>query len=263
MPSRVIERWPNGEVGTAEVAALIAVALEQKRPLSLISLCDGEAQVLWAALGFQTFHCLASLGFPPEERGAVAHDLVAAVKRADIVCIPRSGPAARTPPFRDKLLAGLGLWGARPKADALIGDSLVCFYLAFDAWLWGLIEGRRILIVNNRADQVVNVLLAGEVPEGLRKYVAPGWIRVAEATPVLLEIGQAGSAKAIAESEKLAGQTDLVLVGAGARAAHLCVEIAERLAVPAIELGGVLRLLHEEYYPGGWDKVYGWYQEAG
>ncbi len=252
---------------TARVAQAIADALTRGRGLSVISLCDGEAQVLWAAKGLQTFHYLASHGFPSADRPQVALELVAAISTADIVCLPRSGPAATEPSFGPKLRAAMELWDARPKADALIGDSLVCFYLMFDAWLWGCLEDRRVLVVNDRADLVAQALTSKRLPYELQHYVPAAWVNVRSVRPVMLEIGLAGNEKALTEvAEAFSDATtapEIVLVGAGARAAHLCVTIAQKHQVPVVELGDVLRLMHEDYGRGRWDQVYEWYRKEG
>ena len=231
----------------------------------MVALCDGEAQTLWAGKGFQTFHYLSTLGFSYPDLPHVAAELAAAIRKADIVCVPRSGPAAQLPGYGPKLRAAMELWDAIPKPEALIGDSLATFYLMFDCWLLGLLENRRVLIINNQADKVATALMTKTVSPSIAILAPPPWIKVTDAIPVMLDGGQAGSAKALAEVAAIPPERkpDIDLVGAGARAAHLCVTTAEMLSIPVIELGDTLRLMHAPSVPGAWEKIKTWYEAEG
>jgi len=234
----------NEQADTARVASRLAQAIERKEPCSMISMADGEAAVLWAAKGFGEFHYLSAWGFSAEDRRGVAEQLAAAIPRCDIVCLPRSGPEASKPGMGPKLREALRLWDVKLKPEALIGDSLVSFYLLYDAWLWMLLENRKVLVVTNEADKVAAALMARIPPAGIDAYAGAGWWRAADAHPIMLEEGLAGSAKCLEQAANLPWKPDLCILGAGSRAAHLCVEIAEMHRIPVIELGSSMACFH-------------------
>ena len=247
---------------TARVAREIGQALLEKRPLSLVALCDGESATLWAGKGFQTFNYLAGFGIPGEEFVPAAEQLAAAIARADIICVPRH-TADKPNIYAAKLRESLELWNIELKPGALIGDAMVCWYLLFDMWLPGLLQGRRVLIVNNEADKVANALMTKDVPGELKDQWPADWIRVAGADAIMLENGLAGSAKALAEAEALPEKPDIALVGAGARASHLVVSIAEMYSIPVIELGAACLCLHQPTPKPTYDKLLTQYRSEG
>lgn len=233
---------------TARVAREVARALLEKRPLSLVALCDGESATLWAGKGFQTFNYLAGFGISGEEFVPAAEQLAAAIARADIICVP-GGKDGRNQ-YAPKLRESLELWKIHLKRYALIGDAMVCWYLLFDMWLPGLLQGRRVLIVNNEADKVAKALLTKTVPGELADQWPPDWIRVSGADAIMLEGGLAGSEKALREAAALETKPDIALVGAGARASHIVTSLAEMYAIPVIELGAACLCFHQP-----WDKA--------
>jgi len=252
--------FPNEQADTARVVRRLAQAIERKEPCSLISMADGEAAVLWAARGFGGFHYLSAWGFSAEDRQGVAEQLAAAIPKCDIVCLPRSGPMAKQPYMGPRLMEALHLWDIRPKPEALIGDSLVSFYLYFDCWLWSLMENRNVLIVTNEADKVVAALNGRQPPTGLAAYAGAGYWRHAEATGIMLGDGLAGSAQCLVDAGNLPGKPDLCLLGAGSRAAHLAVELAQMHEMPVIELGSAFAWLHTPSEPA---QLFTWYQAEG
>ena len=252
--------FPNEQADTARVVRRLAQAIERKEPCSLISMADGEAAVLWAARGFGEFHYLSTWGFSAEDRRGVAEQLAAAIPKCDIVCLPRSGPEAQKPGMGPRLMEALHLWDIRPKPEALIGDSLIEYYLMFDAWLWSLMENRKILVVTNEADKVVAALNGRQPPVGLATYAGAGYWRHAEATGIMLGDGLAGSAQCLVDAGNLPWKPDLCLLGAGSRAAHLCVGIAEMHEIPVIELGSLLTWFHTASEPA---QAFAWYQTQG
>jgi len=226
----------------------------------MISMADGEAAVLWAARGFSQFHYLSTWGFSTEDRRGVAEQLAAAIPKCDIVCLPRSGPAAKLPRMGPWLLEAMQLWDIRPKPEALIGDSLISFYIFFDGWLWGLMENRRVLVVTNEADKVVAALNGRQPPTGLAAYAGAGYWRHAEATGIMLGDGLAGSAQALVDAGNLPWKPDLCLLGAGSRAAHLAVALAQMHSMPVIELGSAFAWFHTPSEPA---QLFTWYQAEG
>jgi len=252
--------FPNEQADTARVVRRLAEAILHKEPCSLISMADGESALLWAAKGFGQFHYLSAWGFSAADRLGVAEQLAAAIPKCDIVCLPRSGPLAKRPDMGPKLMEALNLWGIQPKPEALIGDSLICFYLMFDGWLWSLMENRKVLVVTGEQEAVVAALNGRQPPTGLAGFAGPGFWRHADATGIFLTDGVAGSAKALEEAANLPWKPDLCLLGAGSRAAHLAVELSQMHQMPVIELGCVFSWFHTASEPA---EMFRWYQEGG
>ncbi len=255
------------QVDTAGAAGLLAKAMLDKRPCSLACLSDGEGALLWSGAGFQTWHYLSHHGIEAGEQHSTAEQMAIAIQRLNLVGMPRSGYLAKRQDFRPKLEAGFGLWDIHLRSDAVEVDSMVCFYMIFDFWLWGLIQGRNVVIVNNDADGVKAALEAESLPKQFSPYVPPrtcGWAPAA-ILPVTLGPGLAGSEKALQDIADSGFKPDIALLGAGSRVVHLCVEIAERYSIPAIDLGCVCSELHDYdcKEPGGWEKMFKYYQEEG
>ncbi|HUT62144.1 MAG TPA: hypothetical protein VNA25_30260 [Phycisphaerae bacterium] len=256
----MIYGFPNEQADTARVACRLAQAIEQKEPCSLISMADGESAVLWGAKGFGSFHYLSAWGFSAEDRLGVAEQLAAAIPKCDIVCLPRSGTQASQPGMGPRLREALYLWDIRPKPEALIGDSLISFYLLFDCWLWSLMENRKVLVVTSEAEKVVAALNGRQPPVGLATFAGGQWWRQAETTGIMLADGLAGSAQCLVDAGNLPWKPDLCLLGAGSRAAHLAVALAEMHSMPVIELGCVFSWFHTPSEPA---TIFKLYQEEG
>jgi len=235
----------NERADTARVVSRLAQAIERKEPCSMISMADGESAVLWAAKGFGEYHYLSCWGFPVEDRRGVAEQLATAIAKCDIVCLPRTGSEAQKPEMGPRLREAMRLWDIHLKPDALIGDSLIEAYILFDFWLWSLMEGRKVLVVTSEANLVVPALLARVPPPGLSAYAPEGVWRAADATGIVLEEGLAGSQKCLEQAANLPWKPDLCILGAGSRAAHLAVSIAEMHSIPVIELGSMMMCFHQ------------------
>jgi hypothetical protein len=224
--------------------------------------------VLWAGKGFQTWHYLAHWGIPAgsKELFATAEQCAQAISRLNIIGMPRSGDLAKHPDFRPKLEAAFDLWDISPRDNAVEADSMVCFYMIFDFWLWGLIQRRRVVIVNNGAEALKAALEAESLPPQFAPYV-PAKTNTWQTEAVLavtLEPGLAGSQKALDDIEKANFKPDIALLGCGSRVVHLATEIAERYSIPAIDLGCVCTELHNYGKDdGGWAKIHKWYQDWG
>ena len=252
---------------TAGTTAAIANAMMEHRPCSMACLSDGEGALLWAGAGFQTWHYLAHHGIAAGEQRLTAEQMVSAIGRLNLVGMPRSGHLAKRPDFRPKLEAGFDLWGIDFDLSAREVDSMACFYMIFDFWLWGLIQGRNVVIVNNDANGLKAALEADGLPKQLAPHVPPrtcGWAPAA-ILPITLGPGLAGSQQALDDLASSGFKPDIALLGAGSRVVHLCVEIAERYTIPALDLGCVCSELHdyECKQPGGWDTMLKYYQEEG
>jgi hypothetical protein len=227
---------------TARVCREIAQAMLEKRPLSVISMCDGESATLWAGKGFQTFNYLAGFGIDAVDFEQTAAELAAAISQTNIVGVPISGDAAKTPGYGPKLREALELWDVKLLPDALIADAMYPFYILFDMWLIGLLQGRRVLVVNCDADKVCAGLLGKEMAPPLRDEWQPGWMLVEAAHPILLYHGKAGTEKLLAEMRDLPFEPDICLFGGGARSAHMIVQIAAHHSIPVVEMGGALEV---------------------
>jgi len=266
----VIDKDYNREIAdTARVAREIASAILDKRPLSIISLCDGESATLWAGKGFGTFHYLAGRGFPGEI-GPVAEQLAAALAKTDIICVPRSGGLARMALFAPNNRETIRLWDIRLKKDALIGDAMVCWYLLFDMWLPMMLQDRRVLVVNNEADKVCVALDSKTIPgtptNSMAEWWPPDWVRTKQTIPIILKEGIAGSEQALSEARDLTTKVDwpdICLIGAGARTAHLAVNIAEMFSIPVVELGAAITWLYEPVLQDNYVKMLDLYRREG
>jgi hypothetical protein len=222
---------------------------------------------LWTGKGFQTWHYLAHWGIAAGEQQATAEQCAEAISRLHIIGLPRSGHLAKRQDFRPKLEAAFDLWDVRFRDEAVEADAMVCFYMIFDFWLWGLMQGRRVLIVNNNAERLKATLEADSLPPQFAPHVPPkevGW-KTEAILPVMLEPGLAGSQQALDDIEKANFKPDIALLGCGSRVVYLAAEIAERYSIPALDLGSVCSELcdYENKNPGGWDKMMKYYQEEG
>ena len=248
---------------TARVAKEIARALLDGRPLSVVALCDGESATLWAGLGFQTFNYLAGFGIPGAEFEVTARMLADAIAKTDIVCVPRGTELMGKNPYAAKVRESLALWNVRLREDALVGDSMVCWFLLYDMWLVGLLQGRRVLVVNNEADKVCSALVNKDVPGPMKEQWPADWIRVSGADAIILEEGLAGTEKALAEAKALENKPDICLVGADARAAHLITSIAEMHSIPVVELGSACCWFHQPVTQADYMTMHDLYQRTG
>jgi hypothetical protein len=248
---------------TARVATEIGRALLEKRPLSLISLCDGESATLWAGKGFQQFHYLAGFGIPGEEFVETAEQLAAAIAKTDIVCVPRDTKLGGRNIYGPKVRESLRLWGIELKSEALVGDAMVCWYLLYDMWLVGLLEGQRVLVINNEAVNVCTALEAKTVPGPLADQWPADWIRTGGTTPVMLGEGMAGSQRAIDEALAVDPKPTICLIGGGARTAHIATTVAEALRIPVIELGAAITWLWQPVGQVDFLKMHDLYQREG
>jgi len=250
---------------TANVAVELALSMERKEPASLGALCETEAGLLWAGRGYQTWYWRSWMGIPGEAVPGAAQ-LAEAIPRLSFVGVAHSGPFARHPQMAPKTWSALRLWGIELHPEAQIVDRLVVFYLMFDLWLWGLLENRRVLIVNNHAAEVARAMETGDIPADLKPYAPEchGW-KPAATMAVVLENGMAGSEKALGDIAKADWHPDIAFIGGGARGTYLTVEIAEREKVPALDMGSVLDRFVSPWDMTGvqWAKVHGWYLEQG
>ena len=251
----------NERADTARVTSRLAWAIDRGEPCSMVSMADGEAATLWAAKNCGMFHYLRAWGFPHEDQAGVAEQLVAALSRVDIIGLPRSGPEAAKPGMGPKLREALRLWNVDLKFGALIGDALLPFYLLFDGWLWMLLENRKVLVVTSEAERVAEALKSNTPPAGDMTTYSAGFWKIADAMPVFLDFGLAGSQRCLDEVASLPEKPDICILGAGARAAHLCVEIADMHSIPVIELGCVMSCLHTP--TTDLQQIFKWYEQEG
>lgn len=254
------------KLDTAGITGYIAKAMLDKKPCAMACLSDGEGALLWAGKGFQTWHYLAHWGIEGGEQQATAEQCAEAISRLHIVGMPRSGTLAKLQYFRPKLEAAFDLWDIQFRPDAVEADAMVCFYMVFDFWLWGLIQGRRVLIVNNDAEGLKAALEAEGLPKDLAPHVPNknnAW-RTEAILPITLGPGLAGSQRALDDMEAANFKPGIALLGCGSRVVYLAAEIAERYSIPALDLGSVCSELHDYSgnNPGGWDKQFKYYLEA-
>ncbi|MFF2088936.1 GT-D fold domain-containing glycosyltransferase [Paenibacillus sp. NPDC058174] len=203
-----------------QVAERIALALEQQTPLSVVRLGDGEllAMAQETVMPIETvrqegsFLSYAGLEVP---NLAVRDQLREAVRRADIVGIP----VLRQPNYQ--LLAGSVLQAhgidirSRPFAD-----SLVNYGLYKGGYLQRLLQGRRVLLIGNKADALAPVLSSyGVTVAGV-------------VTPVN---GVTDASRAAAEAQH--HLFDLALVSAGISAVLIAEELARITGKVALDFG--------------------------
>ncbi|GGG83379.1 hypothetical protein GCM10010918_46240 [Paenibacillus radicis (ex Gao et al. 2016)] len=203
-----------------QVADRIALALDQQTPLSVVRLGDGEllamaqetvmpVEAVRQEGGFLSY---AGIEVP---NLAVRDQLREAVRRADIVGIP----VLRQPNYQ--LLAGSVLQAhgidirSRPFAD-----SLVNYGLYKGGYLQRLLQGRRVLLIGNKADALSSAL------SGYGVTVA------GVVTPVN---GVGDASRAAAEAQHHA--FDLALVSAGISAVLIAEELARITGKVVIDFG--------------------------
>ncbi|MGG4146088.1 GT-D fold domain-containing glycosyltransferase [Paenibacillus algorifonticola] len=206
---------------TAEqVAGKLLEALEQRKPLSVVRLGDGELLTLAQESVLPTEQIRQEGGFL-EYAGVKVPDiaardrLLAAVKRADIVGIPK----LRQPNYQRLATAVFQSYGIDFRSKVLT-DSLVNYRLFQDGHLSRLMKGRRVLVVGNLAQPLAKVLAeSGVVVAGAVEQVQG----IHDVDRVMGEIR---------------GQNfDLALVSAGIAAVILADAIAAEMGKAALDFG--------------------------
>ncbi|ANY69759.1 hypothetical protein BBD42_27135 [Paenibacillus sp. BIHB 4019] len=206
---------------TAEqVAGRLLEALEQRKPLSVVRLGDGELLTLAQESVLPTEQIRQEGGFL-EYAGVKVPDiaardrLLAAVKRADIVGIPK----LRQPNYQRLATDVFQSYGIDFRSKVLT-DSLVNYRLYQDGHLSRLMKGRRVLVVGNLAQPLAEVL-------------AKSGVAVA---------GAVAQVQGIHDVDRVMGEIrgqnfDLALVSAGIAAVILADAIAAEMGRAALDFG--------------------------
>ncbi|SFE15358.1 hypothetical protein SAMN04487969_101347 [Paenibacillus algorifonticola] len=203
-----------------QVAERLMEALEQHIPLSIVRLGDGELLTLAQEVVLPTEQVRQEGGFL-EYAGVRVPDLaardrlLAAVKRADIVGIPK----LRQPNYQRLATAVFQAYGIDFRSKTLT-DSLVNYRLYHEGHLARLTRGRRVLVVGNLAQPLADVLAASGVTVA----------------------GAVGQVQGVHDVERVMGiirqhEFDLALVSAGIAAVLIADAIAAELGKVALDFG--------------------------
>ncbi|MUT68740.1 GT-D fold domain-containing glycosyltransferase [Paenibacillus sp. NEAU-GSW1] len=203
-----------------QVAERIAQSLEQRTPLSVVRLGDGEllAMAQETVMSVEdvrregSFLSYAGIELP---NLAVRDQLRDAVKRADIVGIP----VLRQPNYQ--LLAGavLAAHGIDIRSRPFT-DSLVNYGLYKGGYLRRLLQGSSVLVIGNKADQLASTL------------TGYGIAVAGTVTPVN---GVADAARVIQHAQR--HTFDIALVSAGIAAVLIAEELARTTGKVAVDFG--------------------------
>jgi hypothetical protein len=268
-------------IGTTETVRQIVEALEERRPFSLVRLCDGEMRAMQDM----------EAGRMPDGRGARQGVLPPGPVPGHDVPFTAEVVDAEWTLFRQGLqgadILGLGPWPPagenvypalkellRPVVClkcAVLADTYVTSYMVCGGELWGLLEGQRILIIGPQPGMLVEAVETQRYSDAFRHFgIAkhPPWDIVGTMrTDCAIEApgdwrykesGPAPVWRPTSEylDEAAAHDFDIALVGFGWRAAALCPALAERTGKVVLDMGHVLR---ELWYPRrDWERVESW-----
>ncbi|MGG4553069.1 GT-D fold domain-containing glycosyltransferase [Paenibacillus humicus] len=210
---------------TAVCAAVIR-ALEQRQPLSVIRLGDGEVLTLAHDMIISVeeakllgpFLPYAGVTLPDT---AARRSLAESIRQANIVGIPVS----RHPSFQGLLFPALNQHGISHRM-LRITFSTVNYALHEQGLLYRMLSGRQLLLIGNKAAGLADVL-------GSRGLEVTGII-----TPV----------KGVHDVQRIIEQAasiefDLALVAAGVAAVMICTAIAQELGKVSFDIGHLADLL--------------------
>lgn len=203
-----------------QVAERLMEALKQRKPLSVVRLGDGELLTLAQESVLPTEQVRHEGGFL-EYAGVKVPDIVArdrllaAVKRADIVGIPK----LRQPNYQRLATAVFQTYGIDFRSKVLT-DSLVNYRLYQDGHLSLLMRGRRVLVIGNLA-------------QPLAKVLAESGVTV---------VGAVAQVQGIHDVDRAMGEIrqhdfELALVSAGIAAVILADAIAAEMGRAALDFG--------------------------
>lgn len=215
MGERVVQLITVNQVGDQ-----IIQALEERKPLSLIRLGDGELLTL-AQEKTMTIEQVRQEGSFLSYAGvqvpdlAVRDQLYEAVKRADIVGIPK----LRKPSYQPLAAAVFAAYGMDIRGRAFT-DSLVNYSLFKSGYLMRILQGRRVLVIGNMADSLAAILASKGI--AIAGIISP--------------VHGAHDAARVAQAAALL-DFDIAIVSAGIAAVLIVEEIARTMGKVAIDFG--------------------------
>ncbi len=207
-------------LSSVEVALSLHQAMNTGQRCSVVRLGDGELLTLAHDTIISTaeatrrgpFLLYAGVELPaPDIRNALAD----ALRKADIVGVPES----RHPSFQALLFPVLSYYGLTP-AGLRLTSSTVNYRLVEEGHLLPLLQGRKVLLIGNKAEGLAGILAAsGICISGIVSPVIGA--RAAE------QVVQMASGYAF----------DIALVSAGIAAVLICSELSARLGKVALDFG--------------------------
>ncbi len=222
----------------ADVLDVLEQALEQRTPLSLVRIGDGENLVLAQDTVWPLRRVLAERWAVKANRGQkgltlpnlrLRDEVAEAVRRADVVGIlPEDDDTIKAPADLKRALTD------RVFAHHRLNPPVACHAcvnreLAVTPRFWELLRGRRVLIVTALAEEL-RALLAAE-PYGL------------DVAGTYVFTGNAQMEEALAFIEAAAEDFDVALFSCGVNAVVLAQQTAERTGRVAIDFGKAIRIL--------------------
>ncbi len=246
---------------TAEVAARIYQAIENKEAFSLVRMADTEENLLWAAKGILPKAQGMNPHVDPDTYPGLVPRLAEGLTKADLLGVPMSGPHAHKAAFQPLLMGGLKLhgvashWPDGPMPQ--LCDALVAYYLVIGGFFWGLLRGKRLLVMNDDPMPVARALREGSYANGVPTYNA----RVLDACRRSVRIEGPGIDPYVELAAQDANNWDVALVGAGARKMAIIPELAEKTGKVVLDMGKVLARLIDPHPI--WEKMAKLYAEEG
>lgn len=204
----------------SQVAGALRSAMDGGKPLSVIRLGDGELLTLAHDTIFPVEEVRKRGPFLPYSgvelpAHSVREALANALRRADIIGVPQS----RHPSFQGLLLPVFTHYGLS-LSTLRITSSTVNYAMEEEGLLIPLLQGRRVLLVGNRAEGLATALRQHNVE--ISGLITP--VRGVHDTEMVVQAAY--------------GYVfDIALVAAGIAAVLICTEIAGRLGKPAFDFG--------------------------
>lgn len=223
---------------TAEVAARIYHAIENKEKFSLVRMADTEGNLLWAAKGLLPKAEHMQPCNDPDKNPGQTKRLAKGIYEADIVGVPISGPHADKASFRPLLFGGMDLYDMDQWWTQVFCDCMVHYYLIIGGFFWGLLRDQRFLVMHDNPERVAAAMLKGEYAEYVPTYNACKLDACAT-----VKIGGPGIDPFIDEAAAMAKKWDVALVGAGARKMAIVPELAEKTGKVVLDMGSALSAL--------------------
>ncbi|MBU5674061.1 hypothetical protein KQJ23_19670 [Paenibacillus sp. MSJ-6] len=203
-----------------EVARALQDAMDDGLHLSVIRLGDGELLTLAHDTILPMEEVRKRGPFLPYSgvelpAHSIREALADSLRKADIIGVPQS----RHPSFQGLLLPVFRHYGLNP-ASLRLTSSTVNYALEEEGLLLPLLQGRKVLIVGNRAEGLAMALQPHNIE--ISGLITP--VRGVHDTELVV---RAASGYAF----------DIALVAAGIAAVLICTEIASRLGKPAFDFG--------------------------
>ncbi|WP_211746482.1 GT-D fold domain-containing glycosyltransferase [Paenibacillus sp. Marseille-Q4541] len=208
--------------GTSEIRDVLRTALEERQPLSLVRLGDGEL----LSLAYETVMSPAEVhelgaflpyaGVPVPD-ASVRRSLVHAIQSADYIGVPIS----RKPAFQLLMFPLFEYYSLSIRALKLT-TSTINYSLYQSGYLLPLLEGRRVLLIGNKAESVAEELRRKGIQVTGTIYPVSGF----------QDIDRVLALSSLYEY-------DIGLVAAGVPAVIICQRIAAEYKKVAIDIGHV------------------------